>query len=532
MKKIISYLAACSLIFSLCGCSGWDAVKQRVMGNISETTDKPDESIKSSSAEITNDISIGMYDFDTFNPLTTNSQTVREAMEFIYEPLFTLDTQQNVVPVLVKESSVSQDGRTIALTLRDDVKWHDGDIFNAYDAAYTIRQIKSGQTHYTQNLKNLADYSVTGDYSLSLTFNWSAPNLITLLTFPIVKYETNMQQGSSYNPIGTGAFKFDGKIGTDRYQMSAFDGYWNGRAKLDKVYIDTAPNREAYLKMYSTGQFDVATSDIIDLSSYTPKGSVLLNKYISNNITFIGCNNANEKLSSPATRRALSMLVDRDYIVSSIIYSRGEAVDVPINPSSWLYQGNKPQMSIDASQAYALLDEDGWKSEASGGFTRILNGTEQKLSLSILVNSDNAERVSIAKKIREDFNEYGVNASVEAIPYDQYTKRVESGQYELFIGSYKLDPTLDLTPLLSSSGNYFAYGNSQVDTIIGQMGMTTVEEDLKTLFTQFADILRNDMPFIPLYYASGCMLSSARIKAIANPCTAIAYNEVSKWAVQ
>lgn len=531
MKRIISFIAAAAMILSCCGCDNAEKIKRYFSSDSDETTvsEVPQDD---TAIEITNDIVIGMYEFDTFNPLTTGSQTVKEAMEFIYEPLFTLDTQQRVVPVLVKESGVSSDGRTINLTLRDDVKWHDGDVFNAYDVAYTIKQIKSGKASYTKNLQNLADYSVTGNYSINLTFNWSAPNLITLLTFPIVKYETNMQQGSSYNPVGTGAFKFDGKIGADRYQMSAFEGYWGGRAKLDRVYIDTAPDKEAYLNMYSTGQFDVATSDIIDLSTYTPKGSVLLNKYISNDITFIGCNNANEKLLGSSTRRALSKLIDREYIVSSIIYSRGEAVDVPINPSSWLYEENKPQTLINASQAYELLAEDGWKSENSGGFSRSVNGAEQKLSLSILVNSDNPERVNVAKKIRYDFNEYGVKAVVEELPYEQYVKRIESGQYELFVGSYELAPTMDLTPLLSSSGNYFAYGNSEVDTMIGQMGMTTDEESLKGMFSHFAEILRNDMPFIPLYYASGCMLSSARIKAIANPCTVISYNEVAKWAVQ
>ncbi|MDD6484812.1 MAG: ABC transporter substrate-binding protein [Clostridiales bacterium] len=525
MKRIVSCLAALALLMGICSCS---------TALFPGTADKPDEPSGSTAdkVEVTNDISIGMYDFDTFNPLVTKSQTVKEAMEFIYEPLFTLDTQQMVVPVLAKEMTVSADGTTIELTLKDNVRWHDGDMFNAYDVAYTIKQIRNGLTTYGSNLKNLADYRILDDYKISLTFNWSAPNLITLLTFPIVKYQTNMYQGDSYNPIGTGAFKFDGKIGTDRYRMSAFDGYRDGRAKLDYVYIDAAPSAEAYLKMYGTGQFDVATSDVINLAEYTPKGSVLINNYISNNLAFVGCNNANEKLSGSMTRRALSKLIDRDYIVSSVIYSRGQAVEVPINPSTWLYTEEEKEFSIDASAAYELLEADGWQSEAAGGFTRDVNGQTQRLSLTILVNSDNAERVRIAEKMRKDFNEYGVSAVVEQLPYEQYTQRITSGQYELFVGEYKLDPTLDLTPLLSSSGNYFAYGNEQVDTVIGQMGMTTDEENLKILFAQFAQVLKEDMPFIPLYYATGSMMCSAKIKAIANPSCAMAYNEVSKWAVK
>lgn len=524
-SRIITAALALVMIAALTACEPYDRLKAYFAdsGDV-QATAEPIESGK-----VANTIAVGMYDFDTFNPLLTKSQTVREAMEFVYEPLFTLNELVQPEPVLAVDYGMSADGRTAVINLRNDVSWHDGTGFNAYDAAYTIRMIKEGRTQYTDDLKDVADWSVTGDYQITVNFTHPVPNAGALFTFPIIQYGTLMDSNSGYTPIGTGPFAYSGKISTDRYMLNAFDYYYGGKAKIDGVYIDVCPDAEHYIYMYSAGAFDVATSATVDLRTYTPKGSVNLNEFVSGKLTFLGINNQKPELYGVNTRKALSDIIDKEDIVSSIMYSRAEVAEVPINPMFWLYEGGIS--SLDDVDADDHLRIDGWMNIDGGGYTRNINGQHQTLVLELLVNGDSDEKKAIADKISGWLNGYGIKTSVAALPYDQYTSRVESGQYDIFIGEMELAPTQDASEILGS-GNLFNYQNDMINTLITQLGMTSDTEGARTLFSEFAQAFCNEVPFVPLFYAKDYMLSSPRLTDLKCPGISVFYRLPGGWKLQ
>lgn len=529
-KKTVLIAIAAMLLICMSGCESYDRLKTLVMGNINQTVENVTEN--ASNDAVTNTITVGMYDFDTFNPLTTTSATVKEAMEFIYEPMFALNEQLKPEPVLANDYGMSADGKTIVINLKDNVSWHDGVSFSAYDVAYTIRQIRSEKTTYTNILNDMSDYSVTGDHQLTVSFNHPIPNAAALFTFPIVKYQTDMDEKDTYTPIGTGPFAFSGKISTDRYMLNAFDYYYGGKAKLDGVYIDVSPDAEKYIYMYSSGAFDVATSDMIDLKTYTPKGGVAINEAVGNKLTFIGLNHSKPEIWGADTRIALSYLTDRENIVSAIQYSRTVGTDIPVNPSSWLYAPLENSLVLNEKAAEEHLKIDGWSAKEMGGYSRSVNGQYQELTFELLVNSESDEKLQIAKKMADVFNMYGIKTAVVQLPYEQYIQRINAKQYDMFIGEYEMPATQDLTVLLNGSGNFFNYRNDTVDALMTQIGMTSNEEELKALYAQLAEIFRGEMPFIPISYDKECTLSSAKLKNVQTPGAAGFYRQTWNWSVK
>ncbi|MBQ3463376.1 MAG: hypothetical protein IJH36_09730, partial [Clostridia bacterium] len=156
MKKAIIYILASALALSaLGGCTWFDRLKQ----DYEETHTEVMEGESPAEAEVSNDINIGIVDFDTLNPLLTGSPTMKECLQFVYEPLFDVDERGRIVPVLAESYTVSPDGRTIDIKLRDGVTWQDGTLFTTQDAAYTMKQIRQGTTQCTDNLSIVADYS-------------------------------------------------------------------------------------------------------------------------------------------------------------------------------------------------------------------------------------------------------------------------------------------------------------------------------------------------------------------------------------
>lgn len=529
MKKFLIVLLAISVLFLAAGCDAIDRIKNTIASeqkNIDETDTEIPETEKS------NSINVGVLDFDTFNPLTTESETVREAMQLVYEPLFELDSKMQIVPVLAEDYALSPDGRTLTINLKSGIKWHDGSDFNAYDAAYTIKNIRNGSTTYTDVLSNVADYRITDDYSIEITLRSPVPNFAALLTFPIVKYQTAMTKSSTYTPIGTGPFKFDGKLSTDKMQLSAYEEYRDGRPEADNAYIVFIPDLEKYHTMFEASEIDVITSNMVDLTQYMPKGGVTINKFVTNKLTFLGYNFHTSALWGNETRIGLSELINKDDIISSVIYSHGFPVDVPINPSSYLYSSDKTVFNADEISAKEHIENDGWSINSSGDYERIFNNQKQTLKLRLLTNGESAEKVGVANKIAEYFEKMGIGVVVEAESYDQYVKRIDAKDFDMFIGEIELGDNMDLSPLVKSSWNYFTYQNSDVDTLIAQLGMTTNEEEQKLLFEQLADIMLEDMPFVPLYYREGSVLSGSKIKTGIEPSVSTFYRDCEKWSMK
>lgn len=527
IKRLISAIAVIAVAVSLTGCDIIDKIKMEF------TEDKPavTEGAEENEKQVSNSISTGILDFDTFNPLITKSQTVRECMEFVYEPLFDVDETMKPVPVLAEDYSVSPDGRTIDITLKNNILWHDGANFTAYDAAYTIKQIRSGITTYSDALKNMADYKATGDYSLQIVLNYAVPNFVSLLTFPIVQFQTDMRQNANYIPVGTGAFRYETQLSAGRISFIAFDNYHNGKPVVNNVYVYTVPDIVKYKSMFEANEIDLMTGKTIDLSEYTPRGNAVNNEYITNKLTFVGYNTSNKLLSGSETRLGLTELIDKDSIVNSTIYSGGVACDVPINPSSFYYYDTSTRFKADTMLAVNHLGNDNWGMGHSGKYERTVNGEKQILSFKILTDSDSPEKVNIANRIAAFFNEFGIPAEVTALPYDQYMQKIEAHDYEIMIGEFEIGANLDLSPLISSAGNYFSYSNPNVDMLSSQLGMTQNEDELKSLYCQYGDMILNDMPFAALFFRKGDVMSSSKIKSEVSPSVTRMYRNVEKWSV-
>ncbi len=528
IKRIISGLAVISLAVTMSGCDIVDRIKQRIT----------DDNIESAGIEnnteptVSNSISVGILDFDTFNPLLTQSETVKECMQFVYEPLFDVNESLQPVPVLAQDYTVSPDGRTININIRSDVLWQDGSNFTAYDAAYTIKQIRSGITTYTDSLANVADYKATGDYSLQIVLNYAVPNFVSLLTFPIVQFQSDMKMNPDYIPVGTGAYLYGRKISTGKLQFDAFDACHNGRPQIDNMYVYTVPDLQKYESMFEASEIDLMTGKTVELSEYTPRGSVRNNDYITNKLTFVGYNIQNKLLWGANTRKGLTKLIDKDSIVNSTIYSRGVAVDLPINPSSIFYYDTNTKFKKDELLAVEFFGNDNWGVNGDGDYVRSVNGEKQTLEFEILTNSDSSEKVNIATKIAESFTAFGIPTKVESLPYDEYMAKLNAKDYEIMVGEIEISPNLDLTPLVSSADNYFSYYNPDLDTLTGQMGMTHDVEQLKELFRQYGSKLLDDMPFTPLFFRKGDVLSSSKIKTEILPSVTREYRNVEAWSVK
>lgn len=538
MKRLIITAVSFALAMVMCACAPIDTARTNINEIISmingpeeqENVPAAEPGDNEAAAEQSNTFNIGLVNIDTWNPLLTQSPTVREAMELVYDTLFEVNARHEAVPVLAKDYSVSPDGKTVTVNLKPDVFWQDGGHFDSYDVVYTVNVIMGGGTAYGNLLQDVASCERAGSDSVRFRLHRSVPDFPAVLTFPIVKYKTTMEYNSNTAPIGTGPFSFYGKVSTDKYLLVKYGSYHNGAAAIDAVNMIEVPDTEKYRLMFEASEIDVVTDSMIDIINGMPKGNIKVTGYVTNKMTYLGYNTASPVLSGAPTRRGISMLVDRDEIVSSVLYSKAKAVVTPINPSSYLYYDTLQRFGIDYEDAYAEFESDGWQSREQG-FARTSGGSAQELSVRLLVNSDDDIKVKTAEKVKETLVRFGVSVTLEKLGSTEYQAKLNAHDFDLFIGEVQLDPNNDLTSL-TDAWNYFSYSNSDVNTIIAQSGMTADAASRQQLFIKLCEQLKKDMPFTPIYFAEGCVISGNKIKSGIEPTVSSDYRVANLWRIK
>lgn len=526
MKRMLSLFIVLNMMFCLCSCMEVDKIKEYLPHNFEQNET---EIINNEfTQDVANVINVCMYDFDTFNPLVSSSQSVKDAMKFVYEPLFTLDTSLNTIEVLADGYTQSDDGKSIIVRLKDGVSWHDGSSLSAYDVSYTVNCIVKGMTNYS--LEYVTSCSVIDNLSVKISFDHSLPNPTALLTFPIIKNRTSMDANPSYIPIGTGPFSYSGKVGIDRYMLLASDYYHNQKSTIGGVYIEVVPDNERYFTMFNSGNADVCNGALIENYEYTPKGSVQVNEYISNEMIYVGLNNKSQFLTGKNTRQGISKVIDRKAIEEQVMYSTIKAVDTPINYSSLNYTGSeKPH--TDSVMAEELFKADGFIPQIKG-YTKVIGGKNLQFRLNFLVNKDSEYDLRIAQKIQENLNMNGVKIIMDEQPYDIFISRIKEKNYDIFLGTQNMSANMDVMGFLGSRSNNFGYGNITIDMLIGQMGVTRTPEEIKALYEQLRDVLNDDMPIIPIAFKKHKTYTSARIKNVSGVGADAFYADLYKWSIK
>jgi probable dihydroxyacetone kinase regulator len=204
---------------------------------------------------------------------------------------------------------------------------------------------------------------------------------------------------------------------------------------------------------------------------------------------FLGMNTRRESLSDPALRRALSAGIDRETLVSSCLLGQGTAAQLPASP------------------AYAGYDTALETPYDTAAYNRLLNAAlgeqaedETPLTLTLLVNEESSFKVSAAQEIAMYLNTARLTVTVEAVPWDTFLTRLESGDFDLYYGECRLTADWDLTALLSTEGslNYGGWSDETTDRLLQAYRSNGADANLVALWQQLLDTA----PFAPICFKS------------------------------
>ncbi len=477
-------------------------------------------------AQSDNVLNLGIDSVDTLNPILSKSTSVNECMQLIFEPLFTFDEAFNPICVLAESCIASKDSYSYMLKIKQGILWHDNKELTAKDVLHSINLIRYNDSYYTKLLSPLSGASYVDKYTLKLTVSRPVPNFVALLSFPIVKEDATIDV-IDYIPIGTGPYKYDEKISSDKIQLVPNENWRGNLATIDKIHINITKDEQSLINAYNANSVNVLSSNVMDLRNNTPRGENNINDYTSNNMVFLGINNSKSEFSSHNTRQALSYLIDRNDIVTTEIFSRGVSAKIPVNPSAW-YCPKNSDSETDNEYIKELLALDGWTLDEKGEFVR---GEDEKQTLvaDIIVNSDNNEKLRIAEKIAKTFTDFGVKTSVTQLSFEEYQTRISDKNYKMFIGEIKIPYNMDLYSLLVDSNNYFGYSSNDMNVAIARLGTAQSSEEVKTAFSEFSVKFLTDVPFVPLFFRKESVIFKKNVSGVSIPTMFTPFRAPENW---
>lgn len=465
-----------------------------------------------------------------FNPLTIESQSVRDVLSLCYEPLFELNDKMQPIGVLAESAVVSDDCMSAVVKLKDSLLWHDGLSVTSADVVYTVEYIKSNpESPYYECVKNIG--SVVGIDPLSIHISLEKPyaQIVQSLYFPIISEHNKTPEEII---LGTGPYIFDSYAEAVCLNLKKNDLWHGGDATCQNITVNVVRDKDIATSAFNTGSVNVITSTSFDLENSTPKLNSDMKQYPTLQYEFIMFNQGRKVLSSPTVRSAISCAIDRNAVAKESYSDAAVAANTPIHPSSVVMAESSVGSQYNLSNAGETLFLEGYFLNESTGLLQNENG--EKLSFRLLVNKENQSRVKTAYQLASQLFLAGIEVSVTEVSFDRYLSDIKNGNYDAYIGGVTLANVYDYEVFFSKDGGltYGEYTSEPLSAAMQAIAMSPSEGAMSTALVSFDEVFQREQPLCGLVFKNETLLTSEEIGGKIIPCPNAPYSNVEEWSVK
>lgn len=324
---------------------------------------------------------------------------------------------------LATDYKLSNDGLTWTFTIRDDVKFTDGEKLTASDVAFTLETAKAAQG--AVDLTYMESAVAKDDTTVVITL--SKPTSIFLNTLASVGIVPEHAYGDDYgmNPIGSGPYKFVEWKAQEQIIFTANEDYYDGVPAIKDVTV-VFMSEDAALAAVQAGQVDVAYSTatlgttevegyhVEAITSADNRGFTLPVLPNEGKTTESGALIGNDVTCNIEIRQAIAYAIDRQAIADVVLNGFGRPAYSENDGMPW----NNPEVVIETDVEYAkkLLADAGWKDTDGDG---IVEKDGLKAEFDCVYPTGDSVRQSVGMAAAEQLLAIGIKVNVEGMGWDE-----------------------------------------------------------------------------------------------------------------
>ena len=417
------------------------------------------------------------------------------------------------IPWLAESYTVEDGGRTFRFKLRDNVKWQDGEPFDASDVAFTLDYVKKHPpvSCYVEE-GDIEKYEVINPHEIAVTLTEpSAPMLSYLGRMRILPehiwkdVERPKEFTGDKAVIGTGPYRLTGyskEHGT--YKFEAWDGFWGPKPRV-KV-IEFIPSADEILSLQK-GEVDLAyvTPDVMD--GFIKRGMTAQSSPAFWGYRYVMNMAENPFLADVNFRRALAYSIDLNEAVKKIARGAAKPGSAGIlSPDHVMYNPDTPVYAPDPAKADELFALAGYGKKNQDGLRMGPDG--KVLTMEILACEKSAR---LAELIRQQFAKAGLDVKVRVIDRKSRDSAVVKGDFQTAVighGGWGRDADYlrerfgesNKGGLAFSTSTAQGYRNPELVELLDLQRVEYDPEKRREYIYRAQEILAGDIPEIPVFY--------------------------------
>ena len=415
----------------------------------------------------------------------------------------------DILPNLVTDYTVSEDGLSYTMTLRDDVYFQDGQYvkgrkMTAEDVKYALERSKE-ESPTDRVCRDFFDYvEVVSDTEFIIHMTSPAGPFLNQLAevgSAIVPKEEVEGWGDDFGShiVGSGPFILKEVVTDERVVLEKNPNYWGEAPHVDGVEFRIVTDSNQAINAVQTGEVDIAMYLSGEAITRAKDAGMLL-QIPGSGITYVRFNLQQGPTADPKVREALTMAVDIDSMVAGIYqYGEGTRAYQPLTAYSWGYKAENNDLvpAYDPEGAKALLAEAGYP-----------DGFDMTLYI-----ASTTSREKMAQMLQYYWGEIGVNLEIVSSTMAEWSASVVDSWQSDAVNSYGVswnsnpDPYgyLDKffnTQTIHASSNAGGYSNEEIDAKLVEAFSLTDQEERTAIYDEIMKQVMSE--YTGLYYAYEC----------------------------
>lgn len=481
------------------------------------------------------------------NPLLAISDADRDLSSLVHAGLMGLSGSGELIPVLAESYAISKDGKAYTFTLRENAQFTDGSPVTAADVVFTVRKAQDPGLK-SPEYANWSGVGVSAEDSRTVRFILAKPyapflGLTTIGILPAHIWQNLSNEEFPFSifetdPVGAGPFEVVDISRDDSglirsISLASNSDFVLGRPYLDNIRFNFYPRTEDLANALRSGTIESAHGLPVSRSAHR----ALTAPYARVFGVFF---NPNEKqvYARAEVRKALSLALDRQNIVDSVLGGYATAIIGPVPPGDSVKQAPVPKLENPTRAAADTLEKGGW---VYNGSSRVWKnaGAKQELERITLRTSNVPELKNVSGAVKTDWERLGIPVDIELYePGDLSQNVIRPRKYEALLYGMVIGRDHDLYAFWNSKErndpglNIALYANKTVDELLEEMRSSTDHETRKKDLQKIEDIIAADYPAAFIYapdftYVIPNDLSGVELPQIITPADRFA--TAAKW---
>lgn len=411
----------------------------------------------------------------------------------IYDPLFFMDREQKPIPWLATGYKLIDD-LTWEISLREGVRFHNGEPFNAEAVKFTFDYIMhpANNSQLLPYIEAVESVEVVDEYTVRIKTSRPEPTLpLNLNIIYIIPPEYTREHGADHlaaNPVGTGAFKFVEWVPGERLVLEANPDYFMGSPAVDRVEFRPIAEPSSRMAAVVSGEVDLALSIP---PQFVPEIEAAGRKVVSvpgRRVVLIALDQINEgPMQDVRVRQAINHAVDVDLIIDQILGGFATRMPGPLPVVNAHYVDIEPY-AYDPERARQLLAEAGY----ADGLKLTLHTPEGRYL------NDREVAEAVANQLRK----VGIDVEVQVHEWVNFLEKVrayEAGDMHLIGRSDRFFDGGIMVDWFACGKTYVTYCDEALDQRLFEAASIIDPEERAAAMAELQRVIQEQAPWLFLY---------------------------------